>query len=305
MSEQFDLDTRRAIKAAVARDAYARGVVRIADPDLAGYDWLVATNRGVFAVSESATRLAVHGWFFGIHRDGDAIYLFENCAMRDRASPLGRLVRLRLAERRLVDPTVLATGLDANCHQVAMIDEALCVVDTANQAILRFTPQGVPIDVKRPFPAAPQTDTTGAYLHINSIAKIGARIAVLLHNGRAIPEKPSELAWLDADWREIARAPLAGHACHDIVGDEEGVLWHSGSRAGEIIASDGRIVKITDRLMTRGISITSERMIVGVTSFGPRQERDYLDGGVVILDKRFQVVATHDIAGCPADSIAL
>lgn len=305
MSEQFDLETRRAIKAAVARDAYRRRVVRIADPDLTGFGWLVASHRGAFAVSLEQTKLAIRGWFFGIHRHGDAIYMFENCGMRDRASNLGRVIHIGLEGKQLTDAKVLITGLDANCHQLAVIDGALCVVDTANQAIKRFALSGEPIDVKRPFPDAPASDRTGAYLHINSIAKVGSRIAIVLHNGKAEPQRNSELAWLDQDWRVLSREPIAGHNCHDVLEDEAGVLWHSGSLAGELLASDGRVVKITDTLMTRGITITPDHMLVGVTSFGPRQVRDYLNGGVVILDRGLNVLVRHDLDGAPTDSIAL
>lgn len=305
MTDHFDHATRRAVRSALARDAYGTGKVQIADPDIDGYAWLVASHRGLFAVSEDRSKTVVHGWFFGIEKVGDLIYLYENCGLRDRSTTMGRIVRYRIADGGLAEPTVLVTGLHNNCHQLRMIDGALCLVDTANQAIRRYTPQGVLLDVRTPFPVAPPSDRTGVYLHINSIARVDDRIAILRHNGKATPEKTSELAWLDNDWNVLSIEPVPGHHCHDIVRDGEGAVWHCASSEGEIMSSTGRRVRITDSLMTRALGFTAERVIVGVSTFGPRHLRDTLKGGVSILDREFGRVAHLDLDGSPTDLVAL
>lgn len=316
MPDTDRLAAKSTLREAMARDAYARGEVRIADPDLTGQTWLVASHRGLFAIAvdglaharpsaHASVKTVLFGWFFGLCRHGDALYLFENCGHRDRTVPMGRIIRLDLGGGRLAAPCVLVTGLHTNCHQIAVVGGLLCVLDTANQAILRFTLDGEAVDVQRPFAAAPPHDTSGAYLHINAIAPIGERTAIMLHNGKAIPEKTSELAWFDRDWRLIARHPLPGHSCHDIVEDERGVLWHCDSMAGDIIASDGTRTHISDTLMTRGIAITPDAMIVGMSSFGPRHLRSKLHGGVVILDRAHERRTTLTLGGSPTDIITL
>jgi len=301
---------KSALREAMARDAYARGDVRIADPDLAGQTWLIATHRGLFAIAAdggagASVKTIVYGWFFGLYRHGSALYVFENCGHRDRSVPMGRIVRFDLAGARLAAPAVLVTGLHTNCHQIAVVDGLLCVLDTANQAILRFTLDGDAVDVQRPFAAAPPHDTSGAYLHINAIASVGDRTAIMLHNGKVIPDKTSELAWLDRDWRLIERQPLPGHSCHDIVADERGMLWHCDSMAGDIIAADGTRAHITDTLMTRGLAITPDAVIVGMSSFGPRHLRSNLHGGIMILDRALERRTTMILGGSPTDIIAL
>lgn len=301
MVEAFDLDMRRSIKMALARDAYNRNLVRVAEPDVFAYRWLIATHRGVYAASESEVCKAIHGWFFGICRHQDRFYLFENCGLRDRASGLGRIIRIDLVNGQLVNPEVLVTGLDANCHQVRIIDDLLCVVDTANQAIRRYTLSGDLIDVKHPFAVAPTTDRTGVYLHLNSLAKIGSRIAVMRNNSKVLPEKQSELAWLDTDWNPVAIDPLAGHWCHDIVEDEDGVIWHCGSKAGDILISDGRKIHITDDMMTRGLLVSATRIVVGTSTFGIRQNRDALPGSLVVFDRAFNKLCEMPLDAPPTD----
>ncbi|MFM5949987.1 MAG: hypothetical protein ACKOPM_12310 [Novosphingobium sp.] len=298
-------DRLRAIRSALARKAYAEGEVRIADPDLTGRDWLVASPRGVFAIGGGAARIAIHGWFFGICRGGDALYLFENCGLRDRRSALGRLLKLRIAGGRLVEPKVLAKGLDANCHQVRVIDGLVCLVDTANQAVLRFDTEGRLVDRRQLFPSADIQDTSGAYLHINSIARIGGRLAVLLHNGKVNPPRPSEIAWLDEDWRVAERMQLQGHACHDLATDPAGQTWYCASMSGEIASLDGRRATVDAERMARGIAFSGDHIAVGVSIFGPREARDGLRGALVILGPDLIPCERIELDGPPTDLVAL
>jgi hypothetical protein len=301
----LDQDRLRAIRSALARKAYAADEVRIADSDLTGCDWLVASPRGVFAVGGGAARLAIHGWFFGICRHGSALYLFENCGLRDRWSGLGRLLKLRIDAGRLGEPQVLAKGLDANCHQVRVIGDLVCLVDTANQAVLRFDPAGRLIGNSQLFPPADIQDTSGAYLHINSIARIGGRLAVLLHNGKAKPTRPSEIAWLDQDWHVAERMPLDGHACHDLATDPAGRTWYCASMSGEIVSLDGRRVTVDPERMTRGIAFSGDRLAVGVSTFGLRAARDELRGALVVLDQDLVPSERIELDGPPTDLVAL
>lgn len=305
MTPLDDPDVRRAVRLALARADYAQGRVRIAQHDLRGYDWLVTTAYGVFAIGGGRAVAVIHGWFFGINWAPPYVYLFQNCGHRDRESNEGRLIRLTVADGRIVDAAVLVTGLHNNCHQLRLIDDLLCLVDTANQRILRFTVAGEPVDTRAPFPHALPSNTSGGYHHMNSIAKIDGRIALMLHNGKAVPDRPSELAWLDAEWRVTDRVPLPGRCCHDIVADEAGVLWHCGSYAGELIASDGRRVRLSDQLMTRGLAFKPDALLVGLSGFGPRENRDALRGAVVLLDRAFNRLDQIALPSGPADIVAL
>ena len=301
MLPELDTEQRRAVRTALARQAYATDQVRLVDAELAGFDWLVATHRGLFAVADSGVKLICHGWFFGIRLHGQSLYLFENCANRDRTAPLGRLLRFDLAGTRVAATVVLAKGLHPNCHQLAVIEETIHLLDTANQAILRFALDGTPLAAIRPFAAAPSDDTSGAYHHINAIAEVAGRIGVLLHNGRAMPERNSQIAWFDRDWNEVERAELPGRMCHDIVTDPAGVVWNCASLDGDVISAAGERHHVIDEHLTRGLAFAPGRVIVGYSTFGPRKFRDGLRGGVCLFDSRFGEITRHELDGPPAD----
>jgi hypothetical protein len=298
-------DKIMAARTALAKASYAEGRVRMAESNLAGAEWLVATNNGVYAVGPDSVTLVLHGWFFGLHRHADHIYLFENCALRDVSVAMGRVVRLSLHDGHLRDPVVLVTGMSNKCHQLAVIDNVLCVIDTGYQCIRRFHLDGTRLADIMPFPVALPDDSSGAYLHLNSIAAIGDRIGLLLHNGKAVPQRPSEVAWFDRQWALIERHSIIGHSCHDIVADANGAIWHCDSMAGDIISDHGHRIPVTDQMMTRGLAFRQDRVLVGASRFGPRRVRDQLRGEIALLDAQFKVIGRRDLDGPPTAIIAL
>lgn len=305
MDPIFDPVAHSAIRTALARESYRDDTLRLVEPELGGARWLVSTQNGLFALGETRVHLVAHGWFFGLTRRGSRVVLFENCARRDRHLPMGRLVALDVVDGALRNPVVLAKDLDAGCHQIAFVEDMLCVLDTANQCVLRFTEGGEPIDVQRPFPPAQTEDGGGDYLHINAIAALAGGIAVLAHNGKRRPTMASELIHLDHQWHETARTLLPDPGCHDIVPDENGALWHCASMSGAIICSDGRRVPVAPERMTRGLLFDGDRILVGASVFGDRSVRDALPGRVMMLGRDFRRIGEVPLGGPPATIIAL
>lgn len=301
---QGSLPSERSIRAALAGQAYVADQVRLCDRDLRGFECLVASRQGLFAVSRGRAKQVAYGFFFGLREHEGSLFVFESCGVPATPSRKGRILRLTLDGGVITDWQVIARGLDNQCHQLAVIDAHICVVDTANQAILRFTLDGTPVDVVRPFPPAERGDAGGSYLHLNSIARVRGETAMMLHNGTAVPRRRSEVAWLDDDWRVIRRAPLAGYGCHDIVEDGQGVLWHCGSLDGEVLNSAGLAVRVTDR-MTRGLAVGPRGLIVGTSMFGARADRADLAGSVIFLDTELRKLDEVELAAAPTDLLIL
>ncbi|BGE84887.1 hypothetical protein Ms3S1_13230 [Methylosinus sp. 3S-1] len=289
---------------ALARAAYGRREIRVADPVVAGHDCLISTRLGLFAGRREGVKRLLWGYFFGVARHEDAIYLFEACDDPAGSSDMGRILRFHLHDGRLSDFVVLAEGLHNQCHQIAVIDDLLCVVDTARQSIVRLRLDGGLHDIRQPIEVGPRPGGGGAYRHINSIAEVGERIALMLHNGPVLPEEPSELAWLDRDFNLLSRQPLPGRHCHDILPLPDGSIWHCGSFAGEIIDANGARIKISER-MTRGLIAVPGGFIVGASLFGPRSDRDILSGSIIYLDRSFRRLVEAPCPGAPTDLLAL
>lgn len=286
------LATPRALKVALARRAYERGEVRLTGEALTGCTHLVSTRQGLFAVSRTECRSIAHGLFFGLTLDGTDILAFEACDEPRAPTNMGRIVRLRRDGDRIVSAEIIAQGLGNGCHQIDLIGDTVFVTDTYRQRIIAIARDGG-ITEFDPIGA----DDAGGYVHINSLIAAGDRRFLMLHNGGA---RASEVAILDAGWRVIERRPLPGQGCHNLAILEDGSLLACGSFAGELISTDGLRVKITD-LMTRGLSVGGNTILVGGSTFSERDRRDDLPGALYFLDRDYRLRATRSLPAPPMD----
>lgn len=288
------------ISFALAHLAYQTGTVRVADPDLGGFSHIVASRQGLFAVDEHRCSLVVHGLFFGITLRGPSIYVFEACDLPRSRTRRGRIIRLIRDGDRIVRSEVMASGLDNGCHQIDFIDDRLCVLDTYNQAILRFHPDG--IRPERLYPLLPGAELSGPLgaVHANSLLQVGDRNLLLLHNGGEQSGQPSAIAACDRAWRQLDCRALPGQGCHNIAALEDGTLLSCGSLAGELISLDGLRIKISN-MMTRGLSVGADSIAVGASTFSSRRGRHRVPGTITFLDRGFGVRAVLDVPGAPTD----
>lgn len=284
------------IRAALATQAYRAGVVRLVDPDLSGCTHLVATRHGLFATDGRDLRCVAHGFFYGITLHDDAILVFESGDWPRNPTRRGRIVRFRLKGDRIVATDVLATGLDNGCHQIDVIDDRLCVLDTYNQRVLRFALDGGVPEPLYPLGAACDRDWSGGYAHVNSLIAHDDAILLLLHNGADRTGRASEIARLTRDWQVVDRTPVDGLGCHGFALLEDGAVLTCGSFAGELVATDGLKVPVCD-MMTRGLSVDAGGIVVGGSAFAERSARDTARGALFFLDRDYRRIAQIAVPG--------
>jgi len=291
---------RNAIALALARQAYADRRVRLVDHSIAGYSHLVASRNGLFVASQTGIKLICHGLFFGLVARPDCLFVFESCDLPRSRSGLGRVLKFTRTDAEITGVSIIADGLDNGCHQMDIVDDRLMLVDTYQQQILAFPLTGGPPQTIRPVIAARLNDWDGGYRHLNSITQVGATVLLLFHNGAGATGRPSEIAAFDLDWRLQALWTLPGFGCHDIALLDDGTLLCCGSMAGELIASDGRNVSVS-AMMTRGLSVGADSIVVGSSGMAPRNDRTLARGKLSFLTPKLEVVTEMAIVGSPTD----
>ncbi len=286
------------ISLALARQAYARRDVRLAQPDLGDMPLLVASRQGLFAADRDHVRLIVHGLFFGLTLRDDLIYAFESCDRPYERTNLGRIIRLRRRGGRIVERDVFVDGLDNGCHQIDFVGDQLCVLDTYNQRILAFAEDGTAVAIPQPLVAAEHGAWDRGYHHVNSILSVGERTLLMLHNGVGLSDRTSQILVLDRDWRALGSWNLPHGGCHDLACLPDGTLLACGSPAGELIALDGRARRIS-AMMTRGLAVSDRDIVVGASEFSARRGRTRAKGALCFLGPDWQVTHELDLIAAP------
>lgn len=288
----FDESTEEQISLALARQSHARGEVRLVEPDIGDLPLLISSRQGLFAADRDQVRLIAHGLFFGLTVRDDVIYAFESCDLPHAPTNLGRIVRLRRRNGRVVERDVFVQGLDNGCHQIDFVGDHLCVVDTYNQRILAFAEDGSPVDIPQPLTPARHGAWDQGYCHVNAILAVGDRILLMLHNGGEPVNGKSRIMVLDRHWRQVAAWDLPHGGCHDIACLPDGTVLTCGSPVGELIALDGRAVRVST-MMTRGLAVSDRDIVVGASQFSSRRARIRSRGKLHFLDADWN--ATHEL----------
>ena len=293
------LASDRRLALVLAQRAYASGEVRLVTRNLNDCDYIIATRQGLLAVGAGGWKRIAHGQFFGLTMDGSDVLAFEACDLPRHPSRMGRIIRLRVQDGRIVDTEVFVTGLDNGCHQIDLVGDTLVVVDTYRQRILEIAPDAT-VKEFQPFPFDQEQRGTADYVHFNSVLAYGDRRLLLLHNDFGRTGRASEIALLDAAWTMIDRKPMAGTGCHNLALLEDGSVLSCGSVEGALISTAGIRARVSN-LMTRGLAVGPDAIAVGGSTFSEREHRDSEPGVLHLLDRQFRLLSSLPLPAPPTE----
>lgn len=283
------------IRMALAASAHDANVIRLKQRNLLGYDHIVASRAGLFAVRPGESQLVAYGQFYGIAIDENAIYAFEACGQPRIRSNRGRIICLRHRDGRIDSEDVIASKLDNGCHQMDLIDGQLYLTDTYNQRLLIIALDGTLVDTIYPLGRL-EREAPNDYAHINSLLAVGDSFCLLKHNNSLKSGLNSEIAVFNRQWQPMETIALEGQGCHNLALLEDGNLVSCGSMAGEIIGPGLSPIKICDR-MTRGLSVSEDQVVVGGSAMLSRDMRDQASGEVYFLNRDFRQLGPANIPG--------
>lgn len=239
----------------------------------AAADYLVATKAGLFALADRRAVPLRQGNFYGLTRDGDSLLAFEAFPRIGR----GRILRLDPAGRW----SVVVRGLPWGCHQIDVIDGRLWVLDTHHNAIRQFDLDGRPRGVAHPLGRLRRGRRSPNYGHMNSLWSDGSRVYILCHNETAKTGRRSEIL-VCGPGLEVERVlPTDAGSAHNLA------LWQGEpllcDSLGERVLHGGRELCRIDGFL-RGLAIGPSEILVGRSSYGPRDAREALSGGITAID---------------------
>ncbi|WP_082974139.1 VOC family protein [Mycobacterium sp. E740] len=309
----------------VDRLQYRLGRIPIRTRDLTGYTHLVASREGLYAVNGRQWTKIISGVFFGVTVKDGCIYCYQahdiydtgillsriqlrGKPLRVRGKLLGRVIKLELDGNRIRRESVVVTGLHTNCHQMDFIGDKLHIIDTFCQKIQRFDSSFELEEEFFPLGSEFASHKSGPdryivpgrnYVHINSIVAEQGSVYLLLHNGLS-SGKHSELIQTDENFEVKNRFTVPGAGCHNVVFLEDGEWLMCDSRGGNLINRHGVVVHVGE-LLTRGLSVDKDTVVVGESGYATRLGRRYVPGNVHFFDRNYQRLSSLRLPAAPTD----
>ncbi|WP_372025262.1 hypothetical protein P7L70_27910 [Tistrella mobilis] len=267
----------------------------------AAFTHLVASREGLYVAGIAGCERRRDGLYFGATiRDG-AAWVFESLdADLHAPTSRGRILRLPIdpATAGFGPAEVVADGLDNGCHQIDFVRGQLVVVDTYRQKLVVFSEDFSTCTVHYPAGQADADTGDTGYVHMNGIGGDGRELYVMLSHAGVQPARPSEVLRLDAGFNQVERFTLPGLMCHDLVVLEDGRLIANGSMGGFLIDRQGIIAQV-DNLLTRGLSIGTDDVVIGSSTFGDRERRIAATGRLTFTGRDLALRARYDLPAAP------
>lgn len=260
----------------------------------------VASREGLYAVNADGWELVAGGRYFGLTVREHTLYAFEASGKPRERGNGGRIVAFQLDGTTIKSASCVAEGLHDGCHQIDFLGDSLHVVDTYQQRIIVFSPCFSRQEVACPIPPAAYMAWDQGYVHCNSLLRFGEFTLFLLHNGGPSTDRPSRLLVCDQGLQLVRQMLLPGRGCHNLVVLEDGSLLACDSLSGALINHERELMKVDD-MMTRGLSVDRDQIVVGSSMYAVRRERAATSGRVHFLTREFGRIATLELPAAPTD----
>lgn len=250
----------------------------------AGSGLLLVTGNTVSKIIDASgfygiTKEAENWWVFGYTNEKGFVISF-NIDGKTGYNIQKRIEGLSYAVHQIdfVNDDLLLTDTYHNSFRVFrdIADKSLCRPDDALRIL---TPRGL---------VASRKDKN--YCHINSIYCDSNKIYILAHNNTFKTGRKSEIFIYDLDYNKIDIWPTPYSSAHNFYrGDMELIC---DSESGTLMKNNEVAFECDDKSFTRGLSVSDDYIIVGSSGISPvREDRQYLDGNIYILDINFNRVA--------------
>ena len=279
---------------------YSLDVVLVKKADLRPFRHVVASREGLYAINRETHLKLAEGQFFGLTVRGSSLFCFQAHDVIGAPSNRGRIVEICIAEGFLRSARVRTKGLDNGCHQIDFIGDDLFVVDTYNQRILKLGRDFQGREAFHPIPPAPRDAWDQGYAHVNSIVSCEGKIYLLKSNGGPKTGQRSEVLRCGPAFEVEETFKLPGLLCHNLVFLEDGTLLSCGSAEGTLISRDGVVAQIGE-MMTRGLSVDSEVLVVGDSFFATRHQRRHAPGSVMFYNRSYRLLSRQKLPAAPTE----
>lgn len=258
------------------------------DDELNSLQILIGARKGVYLIDKGRLIHLLAGHTYGISEWQDRWYAHQRGKRGDR------IVSFDLRDGQMEDPRVEITDLSPGCHQIDFIGDELYITETYKNRILIYTNESGKMVRKKiwyPKGVLKKGRESDNYVHMNSVWSDGNHVYVLFHNETVKTGRQSEYVILDDNGRVVQTFSTPYQNAHNFIklGDQHFIC---DSMNSSLSVNGSPVYQLG--MLTKGLAITDQFILVGGSEFAQRQDRDIKGGALHILDRNFDLLCAVD-----------
>ena len=230
--------------------------------------------------------------FYGITKIDDYFYTFHQTGMH------GNIISFKLINNKAIDIKIRIQGLSRGVHQIDFIKNNLYVTNTYDNSILVYNNLQNKKNIYwkdynniiYPNGKLSNGRKSSNYNHFNSLFKYKEDMYLIAHNETKKTKKLSEIYTINS-LNIKKKDQLDGSNCHNIYVNNTTQIYCKSLEG--ILSINREDVIHHKNIFTRGLSITSEHILLGGSDIQTnREKRGETNGYIYIYDSRLNLILT-------------
>lgn len=241
------------------------------------FKMLIAAKSGLYFYRDRQLEKWLPGRFYGISEKNGRWYVYKF-----EANTFGRLLSFQIVDDKICDLREELRAIPAEIHQIDWFGDHLLLTDTQNNRITSYPKKLNGFGRPRHYYPAGRLRAgrkSENYCHINSIYCDDHNIFLLYHNDTKYSGRTSQIAILDHGFLVQDRIDIDADCAHNVVPYLDSFIYCNSMRG--IVCISGK--HITTGFYPRGLALTNDLAIVGLSKFGERSARNRSESNLNII----------------------
>jgi hypothetical protein len=245
--------------------------------------FVVATQNGLYLLKNKNLYFLMNGEYYGITMYQNSLIIYE------KLTNSGRLLKIKIGEDYTLEDRVeiLLERVPHGCHQIDVLDHFLFITDTYNNGILKYNLEDGSLDEYYPLGKLEEGRSSSNYGHINSIYFYKGYAYLLAHNETLKTQRKSEIIVTDMDFEKVRIISTKSSNAHNVFVTNDDIL-HCDSIGCSLNKNNISVFK-TD-VLTRGLSISDNLIVLGGSGFTKRNLRPFAKGKLFFLNRNYELL---------------
>ena len=245
--------------------------------------FLVSTQNGLYLLKNNKLYFLISGEYYGISIYQNSLFVYEKLINH------GRILKIYFRNDFNLETNaeILLDKVPHGCHQIDILDHFLYITDTYNNGIIKYDINSEKFEEYYPLGKLKIGRSSINYGHINSIYFFNENAFLIAHNETLKTKRKSDIIVTDMNFNIIKTIRTDSSNAHNIIVTESNML-HCDSIG--LSLKDNGVPVFKDELLTRGLSMSEDLIVIGGSGITKRILRPFAKGKLYFINRNYKLL---------------